>query len=378
MTKHIHRLWILGMTLFTLPLLASSATVNELTWQEAPLEITDDVSCTFDAVVKFKNQFYAFSGEQLDLNGDGKPFVALTSTDGQHWQAVSEPFGRQGDTAIMSSIVWENKAEKTHLYVAAKNVETGVNVYRTADGLTWERVVANGLNSKNHDSIRTMVNFQGKLYLFTENDIDNGGHDAQIFVSDTGETDDWEVLHLPDSLVAPGFLTAANLVHKKADGSKQHYLYVITGDTTLARTSDGKNWTVLPFNIFKYGYGVKLAQFDGYVYMATYNEFTGRTSLLRSQDPTANTWVTLDLGVDTEELITVLARKKKHAAAKFLYFSTYPSGYMFRIGQDATVVERVSDAHLGFSTGPTFVVNIILNRAHFLVYDNTSEFWQKE
>lgn len=376
MNRRIPFFLVCALIVFSAPRYTNAVTTNLLDWEEKQLQIEGETGCTFDVVEKFNGSYYAFSGEQEDINKDGKPFVALTSEDGQNWRPVSESFGVHGDTAVMSSIVWENANGKTHLYVAAKNKETGVNVYRTSDGKKWKRVIVDGLDSKNNDDIRSMVGFKGKLYLFTENDVDSDG--ARMFVSSTGAKDEWEAKIFTDNLQAPGVLNAKRLKHVLNDGTTDEFIYAVMGDTTFIRTRDGETWEILPFNMMKKGYGVHLEQFDGKIYMATYDEFNNKPRLFRTVDPKINDWEELDFGVQGEETITLFARKKKHDKAKYLYFSTYPSGYIYRIGKDNAQVEISSQAKLGFTYGPTFVVNIIMGNGKFFVYDNTSNFWLKQ
>jgi sucrose-6-phosphate hydrolase SacC (GH32 family) len=368
------------LTLGVLP--ATAATTNLLSWKELDLNIEDNLSCTFDSVTKFKGTYYAFSSIQGSGSGVGEPFQVVTSDDGQNWNKVSaDAFGDVNDIAIDSTVVWKNSAGKKHLYIAARNQTTGVNVYRTEDGKQWEKVISNGLDSKNNDRINVMVPFQGQLYMITENDVDNNANGARFFISETGNTDDWKVQEFNEAkfMSAPGALTGAKLTHQISDGSKETFFYFVAADTTLWRTADGTTWNRMPFNIFDSGYGVELINFNGYVYMATFDEFdtSTMTKLIRSKNPAEGQWEELDLGVTGEELITTFG-KQSGSKAKYLWFGTYPSGYAFRIGKDTNQIERVSASRLGFEYGPKFPVGLIFTSSGLSIYDGTRVVWQRD
>lgn len=377
----LRTLWVLFLLfLWTHSENITGATTNLLKWKELDLQIEDDLPCSFDVIIKFNKKYYAFASIQGSGEGIGVPYWAIRSSDGEHWNAINDAvFGNKNDITIDSAIVWTNYENKTHLYIAARNKVTGVNVYRTLDGKNWEYVIQNGLNSKNNDRINVMVPCNGKLHMITENDIDNGGAGSCFFVSDTGNNGDWKVILMDDSMRSPGALVGANLKHITRDGTEQEFFYFVSGNTLIWRTNDGEKWQRVPFNIWENGYGVELINFDGYVYMATFDEFDAEymTKLFRTNDPMSLEWEELDLGVSGEELITTFGRKSLNNA-KYLWFGSYPSGYMFRIGQDTNQVELVSKPRLGFKYGPRFPIQIIFTSTGLSVYDGTRVFWQKD
>ncbi|MFA5995052.1 MAG: hypothetical protein WCW27_02350 [Patescibacteria group bacterium] len=374
--NYLLKVSLMSLFLF-MPLLSQAATDNVFTWKNVPLDITGNVSCFFTLIQKFNDKFYAFSGSGKSVDG-GRAFGLVNSSDGIKWEQTNGSFGYDGDSDITSATVWTNNNDNKHIYVAAANIGSGANVYRSSNGESWQRVIADGLDSKNNDVINHILSFNNKIYAFTENDIDDGGSGARMFVSDTGKTGEWTVQKFSEYMQAPGIVSAAVINHTNSSGGKMPYLYIVTGNASLYRTSDGEHWTKLPFNIWLNGYGTNLVEFNGYLYMATFgtNMFTSTnfTKLFRSQEPTLYGWEEIDIGITSEEAVTIFARKTKDDKAKYLYFSTYPSGYMFRIGQNTNQVERISEAYLGDpSAGPKYVDAILIGKNTFYVYGSTAK-----
>lgn len=356
----------------------SSSYDQILSWNQVPIEIEEDLPCSFDVVIRFNQKYYAFASIQGTGSGVGYPFWAIKSKDGIHWKKIKNAsFGNQNDIAIDSALVYKNSEGEKHLYIAARNKVSGVNVYRTNNGKNWEQVIQDGLDSPYNDRINVMVGFNGKLYLITENDIDQGGRGSRFLVSETGNPNDWQVIKMSDEMRSAGALAGAKMKHLNFNKVEQSYFYFVAGNTNIWRSIDGENWSKMPFNIWINGYGVELIDFDNYVYMATFDEFEYITRLFRSMNPATGNWEELDLGVDHEQLITVFSRKSRKNANK-LWFATYPSGYMFRIGKDTHYVERVSEEKLGYSSGPKFPTSLIFMPDGLSVYSGSKEFWQKK
>ncbi len=388
---------ILALFLLCVPSFVYAATDNIFSWDKQPLDIEGSNGCYLSLVKKFKGNYYTFQGKSFSTESNDKIFVGMTSHDGVTWQMISEQFGKMGDTDVIQAAVLKNSQGNEHLYVSTTNREYGTNVYRTSDGKKWDRVIANGLDSKHNDEIRGMVVLDGTLFFFTENDVDNNANGSKIFTSRTGKKDDWQVQEFPDKYIqSPGTPFATIMSHRDSDGKKTDYIYILNGSANIYRTSDGITWELVPFfeyadfedlnsEYYKNGKPTELIQFDGYIYAATFGQDpydwtkTFAKVFRAPVDQIMNEkWEELDTGVSNENLYHKFARKIKDQNAKYLYFGSYPSMYVFRIGKQTKTIERISEAWLGWDKSYGIIDEMIFRDDVLTVYSGSSYVYTKE
>lgn len=373
----------------SLPHATDAASVNLFPWEKQPLTVENNISCYFSVIEKFKGKYYSFQGQSIDLSGNGKPFVAMQSEDGITWTEVSEQFGRENDISIVAGAVLKNSKGKKHLYVAAKNTVDGVNVYRTKDGVTWKRVIANGMDNPNNTDIRAMGALNGKLYFFTQNAKDNGGFGSMLFTSSTGKSGDWKTQTLSSEMRSAGASFAGTLNFKKKN--KKH-LYLVNGIGKIFRTADGKSWKEVPFDadadidntdegIWVNGLPYEITKFNGYIYVATFGEGAGAGSdtfskVFRSRKPMKDNWKELNTGIEGEELYYRFA--KNIESPQYMYFTSYPSAYMYRIGKGTKNVERISEANLSLDYSSAFIDAILIDNDTFYAYGSSLDVYVKQ
>merc|ERR1712071_18665 len=174
-------------------------------------------------------------------------------------------------------------------YGVTANHNSGMEVWRTFDGVEWGRVSRKGFGTRRNTSGRGLAAFNGYLYVGTENRLE-GSEIWRRAIDKNGDfVDDnnWE------RVVEKGFENnrrniwmADFIVHDTGFGE---YLYAGTFNfegSQLWRTSDGLNWS----NIYRVGNGIeqdvgimKLYSYGGLLYVGTANVNEG-ASLLVSND----------------------------------------------------------------------------------------------
>ncbi len=121
----------------------------------------------------------------------------------------------------------------------------GGQILRTATPQTggWEKVVDDGFTGPTNSEILSLKAFNGWLYAGTWS-ADTGVHGAEIYRSDTGDLNDWDVVY---NSSVPGYSTpGAVMVMEVFDG----FLYAglmnwNTSGAELWRTSDGTTWMLV-------------------------------------------------------------------------------------------------------------------------------------
>lgn len=66
---------------------------------------------------------------------------------------------------------------QNHLYVSVKNVQTGIELWRSTDGALWERANQDGFGDSHNSSSNggnATADFLGHLYMGTSNVVDGG------------------------------------------------------------------------------------------------------------------------------------------------------------------------------------------------------------
>lgn len=144
-------------------------------------------------------------------------------------------------------------------------------VWRTADGMSWQQTVAAGFGERN-EQIQSMCAFNGYLYAGTHN-IDG----CQIWRSTNGDTSSWQ------KVVSDGFSSDSGILAVNVLIVFDGYLYAGTGGSvghgmTLWRTSDGLIWDPITTDGFGDSNNIRLTSasiFGDYLYVGTSNEAQG-------------------------------------------------------------------------------------------------------
>jgi hypothetical protein len=140
---------------------------------------------------------------------DGRLYIGTTNpgtggeiwrtADGLQWERVADiGLERSSNTSLNPYLVFDNKLYAIGTTAGALDKLKGIEVYRSADGVSWAKVVTDGFSQgKERNVTGTLVAFQGRLYL-TTNTMDPRvlipGHPAermaprgfQLWVSDDG------------------------------------------------------------------------------------------------------------------------------------------------------------------------------------------------
>ncbi len=79
-----------------------------------------------------------------------------------------------------------------NLYAGLSNMETGAELWQTSNGTTWTQVNVDGFNDTNNRRVITLAEFDGQLYAGTQNYNPSLGvsFGAQVWRSPDGMT--WE------------------------------------------------------------------------------------------------------------------------------------------------------------------------------------------
>jgi len=171
------------------------------------------------------------------------------TADGLRWERVAEAgLGRSTNTVITPGLVFEDRLYAVSTTGGSLDTLTGLEVFRTSDGATWEKVVSDGF------SVGPERNIGGQLMEFK---------DRLFLVSDTMD---------------PRLLIPSQPSERLAPRGFQ-----------LRVTTDGKQWT----QVGKDGFGADsslygaLATIGGTAYLAAYDYHLG-DQLWRSTD--GDTW----------------------------------------------------------------------------------------
>jgi sugar lactone lactonase YvrE len=233
---------------------------------------------------------------QWNLNGFGTPNNALVlslasfnghlyagtdnpSTGAQLWRNPSEAAG--GWTALTGDGFGDaTNGGINHLlpfggqlyastwnWNPASNSSKGGQVWRSANGTDWTRVVNNGFGDANNGEVFRLVVFNGQLYASTWSYAEGRG--AEIWRSPTGNAGSWS------RVVTNGFGDSANeaIISFETFGG-QFYAGTVNSVTggQIWRSADGVSWS----QVNPAGFGLSsnwaisaLAAFDGNLYAST-------------------------------------------------------------------------------------------------------------
>ncbi len=233
---------------------------------------------------------------QWNLNGFGDPRSALVlsladfngmlyagmdnpSTGAQLWRNSADTAG-QWSAPTTNGFGDPNNGGIDHLLAfagqlyagtwnwnAATNSSLGGQIWRSANGIDWTRVVNNGFGDVNNGEIVRLAVFGGQLYAGTWSYSDTRG--AELWRSASGNAGSWS------RVAANGFGDSKNeAIISMASFNGQLYagtLNTVTGGQ-IWRSADGATWTL----VNTAGFGLSsnwamsaLAAFEGYLYAST-------------------------------------------------------------------------------------------------------------
>jgi hypothetical protein len=182
-------------------------------------------------LIEFNGQLYAGIGTWYPLGTTGEIW---RTADGVKWERVTGAWEANVNNAGVNNFEVFGGA----LYATTNNPNQGIEIYRSFSGNSndWARVANASFGLNNAYPLATgLAEFRGSLYVALEGY--NGGEGARIFRTSDG------VSWAPAS--APGFGSKANFA-SGGFGVHSGYLYVGTrNDGTggqIWRTSDGANW----------------------------------------------------------------------------------------------------------------------------------------
>jgi len=127
-----------------------------------------------EKLLVFNNALYAYVS-RVGGTSKGAEIWRCTATvcnSQSDWtKVVDNGFGNPQNQYIFSGAVFGG-----HLYAAVQNVTTGVQIWRTSNGVNWEPVNVDGLGDSNNWYIwlGAMVEYNNRLYIGTTNQA-NGG-----------------------------------------------------------------------------------------------------------------------------------------------------------------------------------------------------------
>lgn len=192
------------------------------------------------------------------------------SANGTNWSQVnSDGFGDSNNVGAWTMAVFNNA-----LYVGVQNFNTGAEIWRTLDGTSWEQVNTDGFGDM-HNQWPSFAVYNGYLYVGTANDTTetHTGTGTQIWRSANGTT--WE------QVVGNGFGDSTNGgsdVLLSFEDALYSGTYNRTSGTQIRRTVDGVHWMKIApdgfgdsNNYSTYGWAI----FKGSLFLATANEANG-------------------------------------------------------------------------------------------------------
>ena len=200
-------------------------------------------------LIVFQDYLYAGTvyGQNAHIKRSGQLWRTNNPVNGNSWNKVfdykdwlKKPDG--GDIGdLMSAVVFDG-----FLYVSARAIEAGKEhpeIFRSADGVTWTKVVDNGFNNVTDRFAYPFEFFDGKLYVSVRNDIDGTG----LWRTSDGQT--WEQANI-DGMAADMYQRDRNMIRQLI--VYNGYLYATIRNAHLGvgnwwieiwRSSNGTDWT---------------------------------------------------------------------------------------------------------------------------------------
>ena len=119
---------------------------------------------------------YIYIGTENSDGATSRGAQIWRSQDGLTWERVLDfggtDYGGQNDTN--NSRITSMATGGSYLYAGTRNTTTGGEVWRSPDGITWEQFGSDGFGSSNYTDVTAMYEFIGLIYICME-DTTAGG-----------------------------------------------------------------------------------------------------------------------------------------------------------------------------------------------------------
>jgi hypothetical protein len=121
----------------------------------------NNLSGTADSVVVFQGKLYVGATNPADGG------QIWRTADGLEWERVAvDGLERRGNAVLLPSLVFQDRMYAVGLAASQDAGASGFEVYRTGDGTTYERVVADGFSiGDKRNTFGLLTEFKGELYL---------------------------------------------------------------------------------------------------------------------------------------------------------------------------------------------------------------------
>lgn len=172
-----------------------------------------------------------------------------STTDGTTWTQVGgDGLGDPNNTGIISLAVFDGK-----LYAGVRNYNKtldrsqGAQIYRSENGITWEKVVNNGFNDPANCDIGGLIVYRNKIYAITNNyNYENTKQHKGIGVwrSSTGNLGDWV------QVSSHSFGLEQGSAFHKWNGNFTVYDDLLYIGTASSEIGGGRIWSYFPESSF--------------------------------------------------------------------------------------------------------------------------------
>ncbi len=163
-----------------------------------------------------------------DTDG-GEIWRSTTGVAGDWNRVVENGLDNPDNVAVRTFEVYSDT-----LFAGISNYEAGGEVWRSADGLTWTRIMTGGFGNAERGSVPALATFQDHVYAST-----SGGTGAQIWRCHLCDGSDWE------QVVDDGFGDPDN-AQASALTVLNDQLYFVVGNEAngveVWRTANGTDW----------------------------------------------------------------------------------------------------------------------------------------
>ena len=223
------------------------------------------------SAAEFGGYFY-LSAQAYETNTKKGHAEIFRSTDGAYWEKVVD----DGFNDIDNVYAYPFTVFNNELYVAIRNNNDGVEIWKTDNGTAWAQVNINGMAADTYqtdrDMIRQLIVYNGYLYATVRNDHNSYVQDRWLEVWRSQIGTDWT------QVGGNGLGDTANNVEGRGVEVYNGCLYIGTGEnyTSSARiykTCDGTTFTEVTNNQLGDPYNhnvVALKNYDDCLYAATY------------------------------------------------------------------------------------------------------------
>lgn len=198
------------------------------------------------------------------------------------WVPVSEP-GFSATYTNTNPAIIDMTVFGLHLYASTGWAGQPGQLWRSANGTTWNPVTTDGFGNSNNIALTAFGEFNGYIYLATHNEAVG----LEIWRSQTGNSGDWTPVFTGgggnvNNHIATSFLEFNGTFYVSFENDDQ--------GMSVWRTNNGTSWNQVStagFGDANNIYASGLAEYDGYLYVGTRNDTTG-AQLYRSANGT--TW----------------------------------------------------------------------------------------